>query len=287
MLQSPHPLADAVVAICGVIYFTAWSLSFYPQLILNYRRKTTTGLSPDFIYLNPIGFLALTIWSWGAYFSPLARTQYAARHNGHAPQIAVADLAFSLHALVISSVTLLQVFYYAYRNRNHTEIDNVSERTRLIPLPHELQGTSKSTAPSSSTRPSIPFQIAITGIVVAGIISGASVWAGRTEWLDWLYFASSVKLFVTLVKYIPQVILNTHLRSVEGFAIENILLDLTGSIFSFAQLVIASVFIEHDPSGIVANPAKLGLSLIALSFDLVFIVQNYWLYPGKRIEGVV
>jgi cystinosin len=63
--------------------------------------------------------------------------------------------------------------------------------------------------------------------------------------------------------------------------------DLTGSIFSFAQLVIASVFIEHDPSGIVANPAKLGLSLIALSFDLVFIVQNYWLYPGKRIEGVV
>jgi cystinosin len=136
----------------------------------------------------------------------------------------VADLAFSLHALVISSITLLQVFYYAYRNRNHTEIDNVSERTRLIPLPHELQGTSKSTAPSSSTRPSIPCQIAITGIVVAGIISGASVWAGRTEWLDWLYFASSVKLFVTLVKYVPQVILNTHLRSVEGFAIENILL---------------------------------------------------------------
>jgi hypothetical protein len=40
MLQSPHPLADAVVAICGVIYFSAWSLSFYPQLILNYRRKT-------------------------------------------------------------------------------------------------------------------------------------------------------------------------------------------------------------------------------------------------------
>jgi hypothetical protein len=40
MLQSPQPLADAVVAICGVIYFSAWSLSFYPQLILNYRRKT-------------------------------------------------------------------------------------------------------------------------------------------------------------------------------------------------------------------------------------------------------
>jgi hypothetical protein len=135
----------------------------------------------------------------------------------------VADLAFSLHALVISSITLLQVFYYAYRNRKHIETatDNVSERTRLIPLPHELHGASKSSAPSSSTRPSIPCQIAIAGIVIAGLISGASVWAGRTEWLD---FASSVKLFVTLIKYVPQVILNTHLRSIEGFAIENILL---------------------------------------------------------------
>lgn len=27
-------------AICGVTYFCAWSASFYPQIILNYRRKT-------------------------------------------------------------------------------------------------------------------------------------------------------------------------------------------------------------------------------------------------------
>lgn len=26
-------------AACGVTYFTAWSASFYPQLIKNYRRK--------------------------------------------------------------------------------------------------------------------------------------------------------------------------------------------------------------------------------------------------------
>jgi cystinosin len=40
-MDEPHlSVANAVVALCGVAYFTAWSLSFYPQIILNFRRKT-------------------------------------------------------------------------------------------------------------------------------------------------------------------------------------------------------------------------------------------------------
>lgn len=31
---------SVIVTLCGIIYFSAWSFSFYPQLILNYRRKT-------------------------------------------------------------------------------------------------------------------------------------------------------------------------------------------------------------------------------------------------------
>jgi cystinosin len=30
---------DIVSAACGIIYFTAWSASFYPQLILNHKRR--------------------------------------------------------------------------------------------------------------------------------------------------------------------------------------------------------------------------------------------------------
>jgi cystinosin len=33
-------LWEALSATSGVVYFTAWSASFYPQLILNYRRKS-------------------------------------------------------------------------------------------------------------------------------------------------------------------------------------------------------------------------------------------------------
>lgn len=35
--------------------------SFYPQIWINYRRKSTTGISMDFLCLNPIGFACLTV----------------------------------------------------------------------------------------------------------------------------------------------------------------------------------------------------------------------------------
>ena len=246
-----------------------------PTVILLHidRHTRTTGLSPDYVYVNPIGFLALSIWSWGVYFSPLARQQYQARHNGHDPQISNSDLAFSLHAFIASFFTLLQLWYYAYFNRSKSN----GESRALLP-----SSSTMSDPPSvkDTAVPSKPIQLVIYAIAIGALISAVMVWAGRIEWLDWLYFASSIKLVITFIKYIPQVILNWRLKSVEGFAIGTILMvsvgemlqvdslyqDLTGSILSFTQLVVSSVFIEHDASGIIANPAKLGLALLSPLF---------------------
>jgi cystinosin len=57
--------------------------------------------------------------------------------------------------------------------------------------------------------------------------------------------------------------------------------DLGGSILSFAQLVISSIFIEHDAGGIIANPAKLGLSGISLTFDIIFLLQRYYWFAEE------
>lgn len=54
--------------------------------------------------------------------------------------------------------------------------------------------------------------------------------------------------------------------------------DLAGGVFSLFQLVISSVFIEHDPTGIIANPVKLGLSFQSIVFDLIFLLQKLYLY---------
>lgn len=42
-------------ALFGWIYTIAWSLSFYPQALLNFRRKSTAGTTVDFPMINSLG----------------------------------------------------------------------------------------------------------------------------------------------------------------------------------------------------------------------------------------
>jgi hypothetical protein len=54
-------------AVFGVIYFTAWSVSFYPQVLLNFRRKSTSGTTVDFPLINCLGTqppVCLVAWRW-------------------------------------------------------------------------------------------------------------------------------------------------------------------------------------------------------------------------------
>lgn len=40
-------LGDVSTAL-GWLYFAAWSISFYPQIVLNFQRKSVSGLSLEF-----------------------------------------------------------------------------------------------------------------------------------------------------------------------------------------------------------------------------------------------
>lgn len=173
------------------------------------------------IIINPVGFLTLTIWNWGVYFSPLAREQYKQRHNGHLPQISNSDLAFCLHALIISTITLGQVIYYAWKNQRKAIVTGEDGETRPL---LEDETTTTSSSQTSTIKPSVPLQFALVAVVVSALASGGLVWAGKAEWLDWLYFVSALKLLISIVKYMPQVILNYKLKSAEGLAISVMLL---------------------------------------------------------------
>ncbi|KAL7421762.1 hypothetical protein Q5752_003533 [Cryptotrichosporon argae] len=271
----PSSAWSALSGACGVAYFALWSFSFYPQVYLNWKRQSAAGLSADFTYLNPLGFLALAVWSFGAYFSPIARQEYAARHGGHLPQVSASDLAFSLHALVISAITLVQFAVYA--RREERELRVAGESTPLLPVPRDGP---------ELFRPSLACQVAVAAIVAATFGLGMATWIGRFELLDWLYFVSSVKLAISFFKYIPQIVLNYRLKSTEGFAITAITCDAGGGILSLTQLVISSVAIDHAPAGIIANPVKLGLSILALVFDSIMLAQNFLFYRGNKIELV-
>lgn len=49
----------SISAVFGWIYTFAWSLSFYPQPLLNWQRRSTSGTTADFPTINVIGMSVL------------------------------------------------------------------------------------------------------------------------------------------------------------------------------------------------------------------------------------
>lgn len=103
--------------IIGWAYFIAWSASFYPQAILNWRRKSVQGLSMDFIYLNVLGFLCYSIFNLSFYYSPEVQEEYRKRNDGQDNLVRANDVFFAIHALILSSFTLFQTLIYKVCNQ--------------------------------------------------------------------------------------------------------------------------------------------------------------------------
>lgn len=81
----------------------AWSLSFYPQPLLNLRRHSTIGTTLSFPTLNVLGFTAYFITTIAFFSSPLIRAQYAARNPvSPEPPVQINDAAFAGHSVVLS-----------------------------------------------------------------------------------------------------------------------------------------------------------------------------------------
>lgn len=260
--QLPGRWYPRLSSMIGYTYVTAWSLSFYPQLLLNLRNRHTQGLSRDFCYLNVVGFLCYTIFNLSMAYSPTLQGQYAARHNGQRIHIAPNDIAFAIHALLLSTVWVLQIWYY-----NHLR----------TPPPNHL--TSSSSSPSQFA--SKVTLLAITTIIVVISIyailililptSSSHTLTSWVNWLDFMYTLANIKVAITVVKYCPQVLLNCRRSSTEGWNIWNILLDFTGGIFSITQLILDSWCTTHDFwSGISGYPAKFMLGFVSILFDVSY-----------------
>eukprot|EP00842_Homolaphlyctis_polyrhiza_P006420 jgi/Hompol1/677/HPOL_002513-RA len=183
------------------------------------------GLSLDFVYLNVLGFLCYTVYTFSFFISNEAQSQYRNRwHSDNLVQLN--DVGFAAHALTISAVTLAQTLVL---KRSSGQIVSVFARLFII-----------------------------VSASIAGVLGIAAV-AGLVEFIDFLYFLSLVKMAVSLVKYVPQALLNIEKRSTRGWSIGNILLDFTGGTLSIAQSLL-DAGVSGNWSGIAGNPIKLGAS---------------------------
>ncbi|MQL89462.1 hypothetical protein Taro_022038 [Colocasia esculenta] len=173
----------------GWIAFFSWSFSFYPQVLLNYSRKSVVGLNFDFLVLNMTKHTSYLIYNAALYFSPVIQRQYHEKYGfgevevgylrlgldrrwvslvGMIP-VAANDVAFSIHAVLLTAFTIFQVLIYD-------------------------RGTQKVSKTCT----------AITSIVwVSAVACAIAAWPSNS-WLWLISVFNTIQVVMTAIKYIPQ-----------------------------------------------------------------------------------
>jgi cystinosin len=71
---------NVFIQLVGWVYFVAWSISFYPQIILNFRRQSVVGLNFDFLALNLLGHSCYSVFNIYLYTSHEVQQEYYVKH---------------------------------------------------------------------------------------------------------------------------------------------------------------------------------------------------------------
>ncbi|ORZ36068.1 PQ loop repeat-domain-containing protein [Catenaria anguillulae PL171] len=248
--------ASTTSSVLGWGYFVAWSVSFWPQFILNWQRKSVEGLSLDYVWLNVVGFGCYSVYTVSFYCWPLVQNEFKRRNEGRENLIAVHDLFFAVHAWAVCILTAIQAVYY--KKPEHT-----------------------------MTKPGALIVAILCAVTVGDLIYTFLDFNARA--LDLMYVLGMVKLTTTLTKYIPQLYMNFRDKSTEGWSVAFTLLDTSGSVMGLAQLFLdawIAASIAGDTSawfaqGVAGNVTKFGLGAASLFFDTGFLIQHFLLYRGN------
>lgn len=220
-------------------------------------------------------------------------------------------MVFAVHAVVITLITIVQIFIYERG-------DQVVSRTckalcallvgipvvYLIPIWAGASG-------DFWTWLNFMYCLSYVKLAVTLIKYIPQVRAVWPVWLVWLSVCMGVRATLQQLPgvtslliagcTITQVYLNVQRKSTIGWNIWNVLLDFTGGSLSIVQLFIdaGSVRVRfchthpqnflnnrfhdghsttHDWSAVTGDPVKFGLGFCSMFFDVIFMIQHYWLY---------
>ncbi|XP_046915529.2 cystinosin homolog [Dermatophagoides farinae] len=227
-------------------YFFIWSLSFWPQNVTNFKRKSVIGLSFDYTILHFTGFIYYSIFNCGLYFSSVIQDQYELKFPRSEIPVELNDVVYGLHAAFTTSITFIQCFIYEKGNQRFALVSKLYQ--------------------------AIVWTVGIILIILVGF--------NVINWLTWIYYFSYVKLSVTSLKYLPQVYFNFRRKSTAGWTIWMIWLDITGGSFSMLQMLTIA-YNYDDWRTLLGNLPKFGLGLASVVYDLIFLIQHYILYRNS------
>ncbi|KAL3236219.1 cystinosin-like protein ERS1 [Nakaseomyces bracarensis] len=247
--------------ILGFIYVSAWSVSMYSPLITNWRHKSARAMSTDFVLLNLTGYfylvcsLTLQLYKW----LPEKPDDTVER-----PKLSGFDYCYCLHGFCLTAIMTTQLFYgrelWGFTDEYRGRMKKIYKRVLMI---------------SIFTFCLVTLQFVYDNRVLGWDNSRTLIYCNK------LFF---LKITMSLIKYIPQVLHNYERKSMKGFAISGVFLDITSGIASIIQLicqVLKDTNINLDV--IVSNFGKVGLALVTLMFNFIFISQ--WLIYEKTSKG--
>jgi cystinosin len=204
----------------------------------------------DKLVYDLIGFSCLSVYSIAMFYIDSVRQDYMDHYNGNEPKVTLPDVCFAVHALLFTFVQIGQMSYF----------------NGLQQLP---------------SRPCLLSASVVLTLIILYLLLTIYLQTSIFQLLYWLNFLSYVKITVTMVKYIPQVLLNYSRKSTIGWSITACTLDLIGSSMSMLQLFL-DCYDTSDWSGLVGDIVKFLLGLLSLGFDLIFMTQHYFLYSDHE-----
>jgi cystinosin len=193
------PGAQRISSVMGWTYFFCWAISFWPQVVTNYYNETTHGLATDKYIYDLVGFAALSIYECSMFFDKSTRRDYAEQHHGELPEVEINDVWFALHSLMLTFIVIYQILIY----------DGFSNPPKRI-------------------NQWISGLLTIAAIIFFIAYNFWSTVVPLFSWLNWLYVLSTVKVIITCLKFLPQVMLNYERKATRGWNIYGTFLDLSG-----------------------------------------------------------
>ena len=237
------------VAVTGGAYFAAWSASFWPQTVLNARRRSVVGFSADFLAFNMIKHTSYATYNFALFASPTVQRQYRDAHGAGAPiPVTGADVAFSAHAVVVTGAQVMQYLCYERGGQKPSRV-----------------------------------AWALVGGALASAAVAAAVTLPRGQVLRFVTLFSYLQLAFTTFKYFPQMMHNFRRKTCFGWSLGMVALDMSGSVLSLLQMVLQSLA-DGTTSNFLGDPGKWGLSVLSVVYDLVFVIQ-YCVYGSTPSEG--
>ena len=86
---------------------------------------------------------------------------------------------------------------------------------------------------------------------------------------------------MTLIKYIPQAVMNYRRKSTVGWSIGNVLLDFTGGSLSIVQMFMIA-YNNAEWNSIFGDFTKFALGFFSVCFDIFFMLQHYVFYRKQQ-----